>query len=336
MAKILVTGASGFIGQHLVRKLLDQGHSVRGTIHTEQPLYFIRADEIEWRRIDLSVPETLAGIATDIECIYHCAAIPRNDLRLSWEDFASINIKGAESLLAEAQRAGVKRFVYISTVEAAGYGDGKNPRRETDVPHPENNYGKSKLAAEEIVLSGPWMFERTVVRLPMIYGPGTFLIVPKLFGMVKRGWYPCIGSGTTGMEFCYIANAVDALILAGASPRAAGELFYVSDERSYTIREVISHIAAAMHKRVIFISIPKAPAYAIALLWEFAARIAPFPPIVSPHSKKPFFTRETVRWTTSDINIVSTEKIRSLLGYRPAISIAEGCARTAEWLAAHS
>lgn len=335
MEKILVTGANGFIGQHLVKKLLSEGKNIRGTKYTERPLYFFKAEDIEWRTVDVQKKESLNGVAQDISCIYHLAAIPNNDYSKTWEDFYTVNVLGTRALLEEAKKAVVKRFVYISTVEAAGYGDGVNPRRESDKPNPDNNYGKSKLQAEQMVLNGSWPFECIVVRLPAIYGPGTFFIVPKLFGMVKRGFYPFVGSGNALMEFCYVENAVQAIILAGTSPDAVGELFYVADERSYSIKEIIVAIATVMDKRILMIHIPRWIAYIIAWQWELSAKIFPFPPLVSPASKKPFFTRETVWWTTRNVNIVSTEKIRKLLGFKPAISLSHGCDETWKWLKAH-
>ena len=174
-----------------------------------------------------------------------------------------------------------------------------------------------------------------MLRLPMIYGPGTFLIVPKLFGMVKRGIYPLIGKGNTKMEFCFVDNAVDAIVLGGTKKKAAAELFYVSDFRSYSIKEVISTIAESMNTRVRFIYIPVFIAYIMGLLFEIIAKIFPFSPIVSKFSKKPFFSRETVRWTTKNVNVVSCEKIRNLLKYEPKVSIQDGCRTTAEWLRSH-
>ena len=332
MEKILVTGANGFIGQHLVKKLLSDGKKIRGTKYAERPLYFFKNEEIEWRNIDLQKEDTLKGVAEDISCIYHLAAIPNNDFSKTWEDFHSVNVLGTQAFLEEAKKTGVKRFVYISTVEAAGYGDGINPRKESDIPHPDNNYGKSKRMAEEIVLMGSWPFERVIVRLPAIYGPGTLLIVPKLFGMVKRGFYPLFGSGENLMEFCYVGNAVQAIVLAGTRPEAAGEIFFVADERSYTIKEVIAAIAKVMNKRVLMVHIPRWAAYAGASLWEFCAKIYPFPPLVSAATKKPFLTRDTVWWTTRNVNIVSTEKIRRILGYMPLVSLNRGCDETWQWL----
>lgn len=335
MSRILLTGANGFIGQHLIRSLLNSGFHVRGMAHDERPLYFIKTGEVEWSKADLALPETLKNIAEGVDTVYHLAAIPRNDLSKTWEEYEAVNIKGTETLLREAEGNGVKRFVFISTVEAAGYGDGINPRRESDSPQPCNNYGRSKLEAEKIVLSGKWKMECVVLRLPMVYGPGTFLIVPKLFGMVKRGFYPLIGSGETEMEFCYADNAVQAIRLCGEKKEAAGELFYASDIRSYSIREVIENIAKAMSRKIRFIKIPVFLAKILAVFWEGMAKILPFPPIVSPYSKKPFFTRETVFWTTKNVNIVSIEKIRKALGYNPKIDISTGCRLTAEWLKNH-
>jgi len=332
MSNILVTGADGFIGQHLTRKLVDGGHSVRTLSREDSELYFFDTGEVDRRKADIGSRESLSGVMDGIDAVYHLAAIARNDLGKSWDDYQSVNVQGTVNLLEEAKAAGVKKFIFISTVEAAGFGDGVNPRRETDQPNPVNNYGKSKLLAERQVLSGDWPMECTALRLPMIYGPGTFLIVPKLFGMVRRGFYPLIGGGRALMEFCYVDNAVNGIILAGNKRESAGELFYISDERSYTIREVVSSIAGAMGKKVLFLSLPVFAANFLGICWEIAALILPFPPIISKYSKKPFFSRETVYWTTKNVNIVSTEKIKNKLGYSPAVNIKDGTRMTAAWL----
>lgn len=332
MKKVLVTGANGFIGQHLCRKLLDSGYAVRGMCHDNHPFYFIKEKEIEWFPADLSKKHTLSDITKDVTMVYHLAAIPRNDISKTWGDFYQVNVQGTEYLLQDAQRNGVEKFIFISTVEAAGYGNGVDPRREVDTSHPFNNYGKSKLEAENIVLENSWPFKKVVLRLPMIYGPGTLLIVPKLFGMVRRGFYPFIGNGLTKMEFCYVENAVYAIILAGEKEEANGQLFYVSDDHSYTIKDVINEIAKSLNKKFITFHIPVSFAFIIGFIFEIIAKIIPFPPIVSPYSKKPFFTRETVWWTTRDVNIVSIEKIVARLGYKSIYTISEGCSKTVAWL----
>jgi len=332
MSNVLVTGADGFIGQHLTRRLVDIGHSVRTLSREDSQLYFFHTNEVDRKKADIGSRESLLGIMDGIDTVYHLAAIARNDLSKSWDDYYSINVQGTVNLLEEAKAAGVKKFIFISTVEAAGFGDGVHPRRETDPPNPVNNYGKSKLLSEQQVLSGEWPMECTALRLPMIYGPGTFLIVPKLFGMVRRGFYPIIGGGRAQMEFCYVGNAVDGIILAGEKKESAGELFYISDDRSYPIREVVSNIAASMNKSVLLINLPIFAANFFGICWEIAARILPFPPIISKYSQKPFFSRETVYWTTKNVNIVSTEKIKNKLGYSPAVNIKDGTRITAAWL----
>ncbi|MDR2727598.1 MAG: NAD(P)-dependent oxidoreductase [Chitinispirillales bacterium] len=332
MPNILVTGANGFIGQHLVRRLADSGHIVRTLSRDDSKLHFFQYDEVDRRTVDISERSLIRGVMEGIDTVYHLAAIARNDLRMTWDDYYAVNVQGTINLLEEAKAAGVKKFVFISTVEAAGFGNGVQPRTETDESHPVNNYGKSKLLAEQQVLSNTWPMRCTVIRLPMIYGPGTFLIVPKLFGMVRKGFYPLIGSGSTKMEFCFVDNAVGGIILAGEKKEADGELFYLSDKRSYSIKEVVSNIAESMNKKVTFIHIPLFAANFLGLCWEIAAKILPFPPIISKFSRKPFFSRETVYWTTKDVNIVSIDKIKEKLGYSPDVNIKDGTRKTAEWL----
>lgn len=330
--KVLVTGANGFIGQHLVRNLINDGNSVRALKHSNLKLNFIKESEVEWLNADLRNPNSLKNICNNIDIVYHLGAISRNEVDKTWEDYEAVNINGTKQLLEQAALANVKRFVFVSTVEAAGFGNGIDPRKETDQPNPQNNYGKSKLEAEQIVLNSPLKIERVVLRLPMTYGPGTFLIIPKLFGMVKKGIYPIIGSGQNKMEFAYVGNIVKAILLVGEHKNANNELFYVSDERSYSIIEVIKSIANSMNCKVIFIKIPKSIAYVIAIIWELVAKILPFPPIISKVSKKPFFSKETVWWTTRNVNTVSISKIQNLLGYEPPYTIKQGCQETSKWL----
>lgn len=332
MKHILITGIHGFIGQHLTRYLLDCKYRVSGIDTVMHEPEFFSGKKIDYHHADITNPAALENITSDIDTVIHLAAIPRNDLRKSWDEYLAVNVNGTENILNEAQRSGVKRFVFVSTVEAAGFGDGLHPRSETDKPNPTNNYGKSKLAAEKIVTDFPGRIERVIIRLPMIYGPGTMLIVPKLFGMVKHGVYPLIGSSQTKMEFCYVENAVTGITLAANHKKAPGNLFYLSDERSYTIREVIRAVARSVGVPVRFICFPTPLAYVFAVIWEMVAKLFPFPPVVSPHSKKPFFSRETVWWTTRNVNIISTEKITATLGYKPPVAIDEGCRRTAAWL----
>ena len=332
MKSILVTGCNGFIGRHLTAALLARGFAVRGVDRTERS--DAPVDRFEFVNADLTGETAAAGCMNGIDTVIHLAAIPREDRSKTWADFESVNITATRRLLEAAQNAGVKRFVFISTVEAAGFGNGRAPRSEEDTPAPVNNYGKSKLAAELVVREPHWTIERVIIRLPMIYGPGTDLIDAKLFGMVRRRLYPLIGNGSTLMEFCYVENAVHGIILAAEHPAAAGELFYLSDERSYSIREVITAVAGGVGVRILFISLPVPIAYALATLWETAAKLIPVPPLIMPASKKPFFSRETVWWTTHNVNIVSTEKITRMLGYKASVPIDEGCRRTAAWLAA--
>lgn len=331
MNRVLVTGANGFIGQHLCRKLIDSGCFVRGLGHEKNKLYFISEDEIEFIYGDLRNVNTLPGIMDNIDTVYHLAAIPRNDLSKTWQDFYDINIKGTEDLLNLAKKSNVKKFIFISTVEAAGYSINFTPRVENEIPNPTNNYGKSKLEAEKIVLGNKFGIDVTVARLPMIYGPGTFLIVPKLFGIVKKGFYPFIGNGKTLMEFCYVGNAVEALFLLGTNSKSNNNLFYISDYRSYTIKEVIDAIAKSQNRKYLPIYVPVFIANFIALVFELLAKIIPYPPIISSVSKKPFFTRETVWWTTRNVNTVSTKKIQKEIGYKCIYSINEGCRVTSEW-----
>jgi len=325
----IVTGGNGFIGSYLSNELVIRGYRVIRLIQ-DTPANRQTNPGQDIRFFDLAKPESMKDICEGGNVVFHLAAIPREQTNFNKEDYIQVNVNGTRCLLEEAAHAGVGRFVYVSTIEAVGPAINSVPLTEETEPHPLNNYGKSKLEAERLVNNfHSGQMTCSVVRLPMIYGPGNYLNVPKLFGAVQRPVFPLIGNGHALMEFCFVGNAVQGLILAGEQEKAAGEIFFISEE-SRRLRDVISAVAKAENVRPFLFVIPVPLAYILALLIEGAAVVLPFKPFRSPITHKPLFTRKTIEWTTHSVNICSAEKAACVLGYKPPFSLEEGLRITVE------
>lgn len=330
---LLVTGANGFIGRHLTRTLLEAGDDVLALVEPGwgeplEPHPRLRVVEVDIR--DGAAVRALPPVQATL----HLAAIARLQYNKTEDDYQAVNVEGTRHLLDHAAACGARRFVFISTIEAAGPARDGRPLDETQTPAPTNAYGRSKLQAEQLVLeaSGQGRVPGTVLRLPMVYGPGNTLIFSRLFKLAATGWYPRIGNNDVWMEFCNVHNAIHAMRLALQRPEAVGQVFFINDGRSYQISEVLTAAArAAGRSRIRFVVIPERLALLGGRGVELAAKLYPHPPLITPLTRKPVFSRGTVAWTTQSVNWCSSEKARRLLGYQQQVPLEQGVAEAVAW-----
>ncbi len=332
---VLVTGAAGFIGSHLVDSLLADGISVRAMIRRNEDDSFLNtaAQKVYG---DLTDPSSLRTAAEGMDTIYHLAAISRHDANVPDAEYQAVNVLGTHHLLDAARDAGVKRFLYTATIEAVGISRDGNPLTEESPQNPGNIYGQTKLDAEKLTLSygTEHALETVVVRPPMIYGERELILFQRLFRIIEKGVYLLIGSGTALTEFCYVKNQVQGIRLAATRGRP-GEVYFISDERSYSIEEIIRAIADEMGTRVWTPHIPIPVAKAMGLVFEGLSKILPFYPFRIPQTGRPPFSRKTVKWTSSSRLYVDISKARQELGYTPQYSLQAGIRETVAWYRLH-
>lgn len=330
--KVLVTGASGFIGSHLVEALVADGCAVRSLVRPGDPADHLRGVATEVVRGDLRDRESLRRAAAGVTGVYHLAAISRHDARVPDAEYTAVNVAGTRNLLDAAWEAGVRRLVYTATIEAVGLSRDGRPLTEDTPQEPRNIYGRTKLEGEQLVRAAAAAggLETVVVRPPMTYGPREPILCQRLFRVIRRGWYPLVGSGQALTEFCYVKNQVAGLRLAAARGRNGG-VYFISDERSYPITEVVAAIAAELGVRVRTPHLPVAAAYALGWGLEALARVLPFYPFVIPQTGRPPFSRKTVAWTSESRLYCDISRARRELGYQPAYSLADGIRETVRW-----
>lgn len=251
--RALVTGATGFIGGHLVDRLLEAGHAVTALVRDPARLGRRAADpRVTVRQGDLTVPESLVDAARDADVVYHLAAALR---ARSDDDYDAINARGTEAMVAAVRAAPTQpKLVYVSSLAAGGPSPGTRVLSGNEQPQPISSYGKTKLAGETIIRRSmgdqPWL----ILRPPPVYGPrekDMFL----LFSTVNRGFMPLPGNGSQVLPMLHVADLVEALIRAGERP-ITGHTWYITDGGLYPFRDIMRGIATALDKKPLCINVP--------------------------------------------------------------------------------
>jgi len=331
-SKVLITGAAGFIGSHLADSLLEDGIPVRCLTKPESDISHLAGSRSEIISGDVKDPASLAPAMEGVHTVYHLAAISRLDANVPDEEYYKTNVEGTRNVLESARRAGVKRVLYTSTIESVGTSKDGAPLTETTPPAPRNIYGITKLEAEKLVLDyhRQYGMETFVVRPPMIYGPRELILCQRLFRIVQRGFYPIIGSGRALTEFCFVKNQVCGIRLAAENGKP-GQVYFISDDRSYTIEEIVDAIASELGTPVVKPHIPVRLALLMGLTFEILSKLFRFYPFVIPQTGRPPFSRKTVEWTSESRLFCDISKARQELGYRPPYSLKEGIHQTVDW-----
>jgi nucleoside-diphosphate-sugar epimerase len=322
---VLVTGANGFIGRNLCVFLKKKGYFVRGTVR--KSVYDISGvdEHIQVGDIDQKTDwqQALAGIDVAV----HLAArvhIINEKAASSIEEFRKVNVVGTERLAQVAVKAGVKRFIFVSSVKVNGEGvasavgrvldssaSPQNDRgvyREEDVPKPEDAYGISKLEAEQAVIriADETGLEVVVLRLPLVYGPGVKANFINLVKIAGSGLPLPFKRINNKRSFLYIGNLMEAIAACIGHPRAAGQTFLLSDGQDLSTPDLIKMIAKAMGKRVMLFSLPLR---FLRMMCRIMGKAKEFEKL------------------TGSLR-VDNSKIRNLLGWNPPFTMEEGIKET--------
>lgn len=252
--KILVTGANGFVGRALCDHFVANGHVVCPAVRVPCGL----RGEVAIGPID---GDTLWEAAlVDCQAVVHLAArvhMMRDQASAPCEIYHDVNVEGTLNLARQSVSAGVKRFVFVSSIKVNG--EGRDAAyREADAPVPEDPYAISKWEAEQ----GLWQIaqetglEVVVLRPPLVYGPGVKANFRRLLETVARGWPLPLGAIENRRSLLYLGNFVDAIRVCVEHPAAAGQTFLVDDGRAVSTPDLIRAVAHAMGRPARLLSIP--------------------------------------------------------------------------------
>jgi nucleoside-diphosphate-sugar epimerase len=319
---ILVTGGTGFVGSHLVRRLLGRGYQVT-SLDKNRGL----ADD-ELRALGATLVTGSVTEAGDVErvmagqeLVFHLAS-PFGDLLQPDEAYRAIEVDGTRNVLAAAERHGVRRVVHCSTQGV--HGIISSPCGDEDSPiAPRDYYCYSKAEGEkvarEFLARG---MDVVIVRPTSVYGPGDTRGWLKLFRMASKGWFLMVGSGRTLNHPVYVENLIDLFELAALSPVAKGRTYIAGDDEAVTLAELVRAVGRAVGTEV---KIVRFPFYRAA--WYGSAAIEL---VFKAFRVKPPVFRRRLSWFITNRRF-SIDRAREELGYRPRVSLSEGLARSAAW-----
>lgn len=315
--RILVTGATGFLGGALSRHLLAEGARVIATGRDRERLDALAGAGAETVQFDLT-----AGVRPEIsacEAVVHCAAL--SSPWGQWRDFAAANIDGTKAALELARAAGAKRFVHISTPSLYFRFADQIGVRETDpLPPPVNAYAKSKLMAEQIVLDAQDL-DPIILRPRGLYGAGDTALLPRLIRTAKTRALPLMRDGIAATDLTHIDDVVSAIMAAlRVTPNADARVFNVSGGVALPIRDVVDAACAKAGVEARWRPVPVWLANAYARTGEAIARMMPSmpEPPVTAYSVGLFAFQQTL-----DISAAEAH-----LGWTPNVSFKEGLERT--------
>ncbi|MEQ1603121.1 MAG: SDR family oxidoreductase [Methylophilaceae bacterium] len=254
--KVLVTGASGFVGKSLCEKLFRQGYAVRAAM---------RASNIQSESIEQVVVGSIDGNTDwsaalhDIDLVIHLAArvhVMKESSDNPIEEFRKVNVHGTENLARQAARAGVKRLVFISSIKVNGEdtltftedGGSQHSFSESDNPKPQDSYGVSKWEAEQVLhcVAQETGLEVVIVRPPLVYGVGVKGNFAQMLKALAKGIPLPLASVHNLRSLVYVENLVDALILCATHPKAAGQTYLVSDGGDVSTPDLLRQLGDAM------------------------------------------------------------------------------------------
>jgi nucleoside-diphosphate-sugar epimerase len=317
---VVVTGATGFIGTWLCRALAGHGIQVRAVGRSSPPPF---PAGVTYHRADLLDPASLRTALAGAETVVHLAArvhVMRETAGDPLAEFRRINVAGTEALMREAIASGVRRFVLASSAKAVAE-TADRPLTEQTSPAPTDPYGRSKLDAETAVLrsAGHHPIDPTVLRLPLVYGPGMKGNMLRLFRLVDRGIPLPFGSVRNRRSVVFVGNVAAAVRAVLNSPTHGGRTFFVSDGRDVSTPELIRLIGVALGRRVRLVPVPPAGFQLLGRIGDLVSRVAPFP-----------ITSAGVDRLLGSLTVDSSALERAT-GFRSPYAIEEALRLTAEW-----
>ena len=328
--KAYVTGGTGFIGSHLVERLVDQGYHVTCLIRKTSNLrwlnHLLAAKSLHIQLVtgDLHDSDVLAQHVRDVDLVFHLAGLTKAPDAATYD---RVNAEGTKHLIEACLGAqtNLDRLVYCSSLAAVGPSCDKTPNTEDVVPQPLTDYGSSKLKGELIVREYADRLPITIIRPPAVYGPRDADIF-LFFQMINHGIMPILGDAGQLLSLVHVKDLVAGIYIAAVSQRAIGNTYFLTDGDIHTWLGIERTIADALGKRPFKVKVPLSLLDFISIFTEAAARIT---------RQAPTLNRQRVRDLKQQFWICDSTKAQQELGYRPTYFLQNGMQETAEWYRAN-
>ena len=315
MKKVLVTGATGFLGKYVVEELVEHGYQVRAFGRNRAIGQSLVNASVTFIQGDLTNQEDLTKACQEMDMVVHAGAL--STVWGPWEDFYQTNVLGTKYVLEACREANIERLVYVSSPSIYAAPRDQLGIKESDAPQENrlNNYIRSKLASEKLFKDYPDV-SSVILRPRGLFGIGDTSILPRVLNLSQKIGIPLIGDGRQLMDMTCVENVALAIRLALETPQAAGEVYNITNGEPRVFRDLIEETLRGLGYPIRYRKIPAPLVCAISSSLEFIYKSLKL-------KGEPALTRYTyylLRYSqTLDIS-----KAERDLGYRPKITISEG------------
>ena len=327
--RVLVTGAGGFLGRHLVSRLVAQGDSVTALVWPAGAGEAFRDLPVKILEGNICSKESVGRAMQGQEIVFHCAG--KVDDWGPRQQYYEVNVEGTRNLLEAGRAAGVRHFIHISSLVVLGIPE-HNPVDES-MPYTgvlANPYLETKMLSEKLVrdFNASTGLPATIIRPGILWGPGDTTIFPRMARLAKLRMLLTVGRGDNILCITYVPNLVDALLLAARVERPDCQIYHIADAEHISSKQYFQELAAAIGVRQPPLSIPFGLAYASAYCSETFARLMQalgirYQPLLTCYG--------LYLWSTT--MIAPPAKARELLGYEQKVGFKEGMKNLAGWYA---
>jgi nucleoside-diphosphate-sugar epimerase len=314
----MITGATGFVGGHVVDQLLAQGDEVTALVRSMSKAEPLARRGVRLVQGGLADHASVAAAMVDQEIVYHIAALTGAGDERSLQ---VANLQGTASIADAAMAAGsVQRVVLVSSMAAGGPAELSRPCDGTDPDRPVTMYGRSKLASEQIIraCSVPW----TILRPPTVYGPGDYHNLLAVFRAARRGFAPIFGDGSMPISVIHVTDLAHAVVIAASAADVVGKVFYVNHPEVTTSGGLVRAVAKAVGRDVRLIPLPRWLAHTALTFTGAWATLRNQQSILHPDKIHEFFQ---VAWTGNPQPFIAAT------GWQPEYDLERGLTQTAAW-----
>jgi len=308
--KVLITGVTGFVGKELCAELLSQGHEILVAVRTK----VVAIKNVEMTMVgEINRGTDWSTALRDVDVVIHLAArvhVMHDTVVDPLAEFRKVNVDGTLNLAHQAAKAGVKRFIFISSIKVNGeHTEADKPFKESDVANPQDAYGVSKFEAEQglLQIAQQTGSDVVIIRPPLVYGAGVKANFASMMRAVKRGIPLPLGAIHNKRSFVYVGNLVSLITRCVDHPAAVSQVFLVSDGHDLSTTELLSACAVAL---------------------DVKSRLLPVPQKLIELSAVLVGKKDIAQRLCGNLQVDIT-KARTLLGWEPSVSVADGLKATA-------
>jgi nucleoside-diphosphate-sugar epimerase len=323
MTKILVTGATGLLGRHLIRALRERGDEVRALVLPKDDVTWLEQRDVDIYRGDICDPDTLVNPTRGVDTLFHLAGMMG-----FWrpiEDYRAVNVAGTKNVCEVALAAGVRRLVHVSSWTVYGMDLGQLVTEDFPFNPLSEPYAVTKAEGDVVVqrLIAEKGLPAVIIRPDTFFGPGDRIHFGRMADRLLARRAIVVGSGRNRLPFVYVSDVVQGLLLAADKDRAIGQAYNIAGDQHFTQEEMWRAIATSVSADPPRIHVPYFLLYTAASVIERAA-------ILAHTQHQPLITRVGAKLFGTD-NLHAIGKARDELGYVPRVSLGEGVRFTAKW-----